>query len=161
MLSSRSRRRLLKLATGLIAKITHTDSGAFNKFAPISESWGVKFCYDKEQAVRNYQRQRRAARHGLGPICFGFFGVFSETYGEYIYGYITEIVEVDFLSEKDADTLSDWCCGWIEEGSHPMIWMRHLVNKLTYKTGFEFEDNHARNIGRTRNKEIVCIDFDY
>jgi hypothetical protein len=161
MLSSRSRKRLLKLALRLAPTMYAQRAGSYNKFAKISESWAVKFCYDKEQAATNYLRQRRAARHGLAPQCFGLFQVYSSCYGEYIYGYITEVVETDFLSDKHRIILDDYSCGYDTQTDHPLHWMRHLVKKLTDVIGFEFSDNHSENVGRNSKGQMVCIDFDY
>lgn len=161
MLSSRSRRRLLKLALKMMPRVYAQRGGAYNKFAKITESWAVKFCYEKEQAATNYLRQRRAARLGLAPQCFGLFQVYSHTYGSHVYGYVTEVVETNFLSRKDCEILDDSSCSYDGSEDHPLHWMRHLVKKLNTHIDFEFSDNHSQNVGRTRNKQIVCIDFDY
>lgn len=136
--------RLVKMAIAKFRKyegeMWKLESGSYNKFMPLTESWGAKLSTSKERIIGNFKRQRRAARYGLGPIALCVFRV-----GEW-YGYITQTVKPagkGFWQEQVVN--------------HPEYF--RVVKKLHKLTMFKFGDAHGHNFGLINGK-VVCIDFD-
>lgn len=144
--------RLVKLAIDACKRAIQNDEndgeGCFNYFVRVTEHWGAKVSKCQSYAtIGNFDRQKAAAEHGLGPtaLCMFSFMVFGEPYE----AYITEIV--------------DCSCqlGYFDyyEGKNQVKQVARLVRLLKSKTDFAFSDCHYKNVG-FKGKIPVCIDFD-
>lgn len=147
----RRRRKLVEMAQKFINKRRgeYDKRGTYNRFARLTESLGVKWCFDEEQAVEDYKRNRRAYRIGCGPAAFGLFRFFCEEEGQMVYGYIVELVTVWSSYKNFFDT----------ENAKEIIRIRQVIEKLEKKLGFDMVDCHADNFGINRFGRAVCIDF--
>lgn len=150
MISKLAAKRLYRYALKVASKVRSQSSGSFKSFTKLTESWGIKFARDKENIIRNFALQRRASRFGLGPYCFGLFKCLHCS-GFHIYGYITEVVQV----ESDTDKHNRF---WDEARDNEKC-VRHLCRRLWWAIHFNFEDTQWRNMG-IKNGKLLCIDFD-
>lgn len=124
-------------------------NGSFNLFFRLNDQIGIKLTLNEEIRDKNYKRQQKASKIGLGPEVYGKMDVGYE--GEFYYGYFTEIVEViENVASKGDNEYYKLKKQYQEE-------LMELKEKL--KDVFIFKDNHLGNIG-WKNGRMVCIDFD-
>jgi hypothetical protein len=122
-------------------------SGMNGAYVQINEVYGVKYsCSDDMQ--RNFKRQQKAAEHGLGPKCFGYF-TYTCSRGRTFGCYVTETAELIC----DCHEADDWF-GSAEAQAEA----EQLQKDMRRLTGFQFIDLHTANVGRINGK-LVCIDF--
>jgi hypothetical protein len=127
-----------------------TPVGASCAYLQWTKYVGLKMYSERGQRTRCWRRQRKAARHGLGPStggCFEFRAL-AISWGSFrapdfrwktIYCYWTEHVQVNSkLDDRDYDTLYSGLL----------------------KLGYHHKDLVPWNTGTTRDSRVVCIDFD-
>jgi hypothetical protein len=130
-------------------KIHGSPSGVCCIFVPITDEIGAKTYQNKKDRDGCYNRQKVAAKYGLGPDVYGKFTLVAnesvEYYegvlevGENIYGYLTEIVKID-PDSYDYDIAES------------------LQEELLTKISFNFYDVGPNNVGY-KNGKMVCVDF--
>jgi hypothetical protein len=153
-----------KCSTVLIKPDVRIACGVETFFFPVNSRRGLKVFAEKKNAQNSLRRQKKAAKHGLGPkvysdkvfevvIPLGFerllkdklllikdlFNMFEDNIG---YGYYTQIIK---LVDSEDDYTDE------EE--------KELVNAL-YKLfpDVSLDDIHDGNVGRIKGK-LVMIDF--
>ena len=146
-----------------VIKNNDSSNGVSSQFFKLTPKIGLKLVYcDYHETTKNadhkelrdifYERQRTAAKHGLGPAVYGKIEV--EINGVTRYGFLTEIVKIYKntwnYDHKAAQEFKRFRTKHLEE----------LRNNLLEKTGFEFIDAHVWNVG-IKKKKLVCIDFGF
>lgn len=126
-----------------------TPSGQACRFLTVGEI-GVKvYGKDADKANGAYNNQRRAAGLGLAPEVGDLWTIHLRI-GPYdtvrIYGYLTEIAEVEPESSYGEGALTT------EEEIE--------LGKALEANGFPSWDIYGRNVGRLKDGRAVCIDFD-
>lgn len=119
-------------------------NGFYNLFFPLNETVAVKASLIPIDG--NYERQKAAAEHGLGPETYGL--VEFNYLGKKWYGYFTEIVKVFNNIEE-----------WYNSEFSSRIERNRLRTELKEMIGFNFTDYHYGNLG-VKNGKLICIDFD-
>ena len=142
------------------SKIAH---GVETFFFPITAKRGLKLFAEKENAQNSLRRQRKAAKHGVGPevlskrifqviVPVHFLNVFNDSQhlcnfrsmflDDICYGYYTQIIKM-VESEKD----------YTDQEEEELI-------KKCYKLFPEdsLDDIHDGNVGRIKGK-LVMVDF--
>lgn len=145
----------LENVTKIIKEEKSSGHGVTSMFYKITPKIGLKVIYgDFHSDCGNleshrdeiYERQKLAAKYGLGPAVYGKIEL--EIDGEIRYGYLTEIVVIKRGSYKKKTNFINY------HEDHIAL----LRSELKEKTGFYFFDCHSSNVG-IKKKKLVCIDF--
>ena len=147
----------------LIKPDVRIGCGVETFFFPVNSRRGLKVFAEKKNANNSFRRQKKAAKHGLGPevlcdkvfevvIPLGFehllkdkllikdlFDMFEDNVG---YGYYTQIIKLvkdenDYTTKEEADLVRE-------------------LYKLFPKVSLD--DIHSENVGRIKGK-LVMVDF--